>query len=205
MKPTDLRLGNLLVNGRGEIGYVDRLDIDGDIFTIHDNRFIGYIEPVIQGPDIEHLQPITLNDWWASRLKTHAVMTLGEWIKEHNDSFKMEVVFARLRFVHEYQNLYFALTGEELTVNTAPDKKKIEKNFVVLPAGQIIPREDHNIIFYQEAIEDIFINAKPEWKEKFGLYLNIESDERFDKDVPVGSLMAENGPCSYEYKIDYTE
>lgn len=27
------------------------------------------------------------------------------------------------------------------------------------------------------------------------------SDSRFDKDVPVGSLMAERGPCSYEFKI----
>lgn len=81
------------------------------------------------------------------------------------------------------------------------------KNHVVLPANHPIPRVDEdgrefNVIFDNDAIKGIMDKFEGSTeKEEFGLYLNDPSDTRFDKDVPVGSLMAERGPCSYEFKI----
>lgn len=81
------------------------------------------------------------------------------------------------------------------------------KKHIVLPANQPIPRmnkdgDQFNIIFDEHAIKGImdkFVNTYE--AVDFGLFLNVETDERFDKDIPVGSLMAERGPCSYEFKI----
>lgn len=81
------------------------------------------------------------------------------------------------------------------------------KKHIVLPANQPIPRIDKdgnqfNIMFDEQAIKSImdkFTNTAE--ATDFGLFLNVDTDERFDKGIPVGSLMAERGPCSYEFKI----
>lgn len=81
------------------------------------------------------------------------------------------------------------------------------KKYIVLPANQLIPRVDaddnqFNIVFDNKSIKDIMDKfANTSEAVDFGLYLNVESDPRFDKDIPIGSLMAERGPCSYEFKI----
>jgi hypothetical protein len=120
MKPNELRIGNLVnyidgglfkVIGIHEFG----LDVEDDIETT-------YME-------FENFEPIPLTEEWL--LKFGFEIKKGEWsAATHkintefiiNNAHKMWMFtpiwcldYASIQYVHQLQNLYFALTNEELT------------------------------------------------------------------------------------------
>ena len=129
----ELRIGNYINGSIGDdselvlcsvTGYDPR---DEFIFVSNDNN-IHYAEFV-------DFQPIPLTEEWLLgfgfvkiRSENHALkgsdglyysVTFDEKIRFNiydNDSFSFKDFVKEIRYLHQLQNLYFALTGEELTI-----------------------------------------------------------------------------------------
>lgn len=103
MKTNDLRIGNLVLN-----------DDDGGVcklFNIHE----GYINH----------KPIPLTEEWLLKFGFKSIQDGWYEYSNSNITFSWNIYDRQLRFlgepfniqyVHQLQNLYFALTGEELEV-----------------------------------------------------------------------------------------
>lgn len=120
MKAKDLRIGNLVYNKVGDIKVV---------------RFIACLDE-IHNCSIEEIQPIPITEDWLKRigfkksnafwidLTTHYLELIGPVhnyyypvyaeIGELSSEPEQRVSLNRIQYVHQLQNLYFALTGEEL-------------------------------------------------------------------------------------------
>ena len=134
IKANDLRIGNLVLDRGNKILTIDRFwgnKIECDIKGMPDKSESGiqvYLHQFTE--DIDYLIPIPLTEEWLLKLglnkiaiwtfSLHLVGNLeliyysGEkgWsigLKNYSD-------FSNLKYVHQIQNLYFALTGKELTV-----------------------------------------------------------------------------------------
>lgn len=127
----ELRYGNYLTS-KYETTIVRGNGIDEDVEVIETVQFLGY-DPMTQeiitdsGRDHETLEPIEITEEWLLRLGFE---------KNENGQFKLlkhsevPILFNedlngwtcdginfsinRTKYVHQLQNLYFALTGEEL-------------------------------------------------------------------------------------------
>lgn len=111
--PNQLRLGNYLLNkyhGEGRLVKV----------TLIDKHHIGCI---IEGVKVdlcykfECYDPIPLTGKLISNLNTYSSLKIGS-----NDEgffyYSSSGQFTKLNYLHQLQNLYFAVTGEELPVTT---------------------------------------------------------------------------------------
>lgn len=95
----ELRIGNLVLDSTGNIHKIERLD---------------------EKWDFSDRKPIPLTEEWLLRFgfgqmrnkfyKKHVTLTKSE-------GFYVAFVQDELKSVHQLQNLYFALTGEELEIN----------------------------------------------------------------------------------------
>jgi hypothetical protein len=115
MKPAELRIGNLVEYNRNVVECVD---------VMCDGINTKYIE----GINIGFIQPIPLTEEWLLRFgfdrhikfSNHNGWLLNGWfINSKNYDFMVlgsSVVLAKIKHIHQLQNLYFALTGEELTL-----------------------------------------------------------------------------------------
>lgn len=119
MKASELRIDNLL----------NCLDEDGNVIATA--KVVGYLDrsimlEVIIGESIEHYDDIvgvSLTEEWL--LKVGFKHIYDDWyynsIMSINISKKIinidNFCVSNIEFVHQLQNLYFALTGEELTFN----------------------------------------------------------------------------------------
>ena len=124
MKANELRIGN----------WIEGIKIENPIRIINDSIAYNYYNErfEIDGIDIKYYKPIPLTKEWLKRFgfekinnsltsrlysnKVFEIMTDGVtfhfWIYDNCDGgFKLDI-----KHVHELQNLYFALTGEELTL-----------------------------------------------------------------------------------------
>jgi len=109
MKASELRLGNCV------------FDAFGDIFQID---FIG-----ICNVDKLKLQPIPLTEEWLLKFGFEKIENnwkvldlyfgIISWERLAGTMFCLEkesIFLPHIKYVHQLQNLYFALTGEELTI-----------------------------------------------------------------------------------------
>lgn len=113
MKPNELRIGNW-VNTMHGYGRINEIGMCGGGFTIEH----GY-------HDEDWLEPIPLTPEILERaMGSERYIKAGEIIKGFKDGYLfgfsdneygMEE-FTELKYLHQLQNLYFALTGEELEV-----------------------------------------------------------------------------------------
>jgi hypothetical protein len=114
MKTAELRIGNWIIEPNNE---------DKNPFQI----FSIYDEPKnekLNGLPINYFQPIPLTEEWLN--KFDFITTYGTWkfrgieyySIESNGSlyFDDQYTATDIKYVHQLQNLYFALTGEELTI-----------------------------------------------------------------------------------------
>ncbi|WP_281225377.1 hypothetical protein [Flavobacterium aquiphilum] len=100
MKVTDLRIGNLFIDKYSKkIIPVLELLRNGNI--IFDIEYFG----------IWQAEPIPLTENWIEKLKFDHNHWATKWIL-----YDMPTPTG-IKYVHQLQNLYFALTGEELTIN----------------------------------------------------------------------------------------
>lgn len=126
IKPSELRVGNLVqtktlyMNG-GKIIRVEQVSLldDGIDGVQNDN------DECIYGVDFHDLEGIPLTEKWEIRLKPKEDSTI--YIKKCGNYYDVLIQspsaqdefynpIKRINFVHEWQNLYFAWEGEELTV-----------------------------------------------------------------------------------------
>ena len=118
----DLRLGNLILkNGKiYEITSLFFVDLhDGTIRENYNNSYV--IEPIKLTEEWLNKLGLNVNKWFCENSycvvedKTDGT-SYGWCMKVQNASHTKEIEFGYFKYVHELQNLYFALTGSELTV-----------------------------------------------------------------------------------------
>lgn len=100
MKPNELRIGNIITSKSSNIAWQVTVD---DIILINDNP--------------EHYLPIPLTEEFKIQFgndKLVLVDKLGFVI--FKNGYAYQFVFEDYTYIHSIQNIYFALTGEELTL-----------------------------------------------------------------------------------------
>ena len=122
LKASDLRLGNLILkNGKiYEITTLFFVDLhDGTVRENYNNSYV--IEPIKLTEEWLNKLGLNVNKWFCENSycvvedKTNDT-SYGWCMKVQNASHTKEIEFGYFKYVHELQNLYFALTGSELTV-----------------------------------------------------------------------------------------
>lgn len=127
LKASDLRIGNKLLFLGDVVTFKNITEFREDgIF------WIKTFEPKIESKNF-HFKPIPLTEEWLNKLglnvnkwfceNSYCVVedktddtSYGWCMKVQNASHTKEIEFGYFKYVHELQNLYFALTGRELTV-----------------------------------------------------------------------------------------
>ena len=123
MKANELRIGNLIY------GVSDRIEKITYITERYVKTNLIKIEAESQILGIEHLQPIPLTEEWLLKLGFRTEENYSFELDNISINTKRELmwIFTKCKnnvvvgldlteYVHELQNIYFALTGSELTV-----------------------------------------------------------------------------------------
>ena len=118
----ELRLGNLILkNGKiYEITTLFFVDLhDGTIRENYNNSYV--IEPIKLTKEWLNKLGLNVNKWFCEN--SYCVVedktddtSYGWCMKVQNASHTKEIEFGYFKYVHELQNLYYALIGSELTV-----------------------------------------------------------------------------------------
>lgn len=118
MKANELRIGNYLM---GKQGHVTVTEIrENNSVKIHDNTSSFYVGTC--------LLPIPLTKEWLLKLgiiydEFHDLFQIGGYDIDCGDNYchfyfnEYGDWYKEIKYVHQLQNLYFALTQEELTTN----------------------------------------------------------------------------------------
>jgi hypothetical protein len=126
MKTNELKIGNYIIYNNDEIGVLSGVQdflINNGKVAINQRIDIFY--------NIETIKPIELNKEWFNKLgmtyyslPTKSNRSVGYYTLKYGNRFKINssdgnysfINFRKeVKYVHELQNLYFAITGEELT------------------------------------------------------------------------------------------
>tara|TARA_A100000171_G_C2016181_1_gene88841 strand:+ start:214 stop:558 length:345 start_codon:yes stop_codon:yes gene_type:complete len=110
MKASELRVGNYFLTKNKSIKQVKE---------IHENTIVWYSEHMKHHINFIDIEPIQLTEQWlldfgvkklergyAFGFKTPELVVKNLWMEFNLD----------IKYVHQLQNLFFALTGEELTI-----------------------------------------------------------------------------------------
>lgn len=126
IKPNELRIGNLVYN--------DYLKKNKYVTGIFDNNIWlsdNIDEDSDQRASIEACQPIPLTEEWLLKFgfeEKQGYSTSKYWKDDKflyklngyflviNETYEGEALSDNIQYVHQLQNLYFALTGEELEI-----------------------------------------------------------------------------------------
>ena len=112
MKANELRIGNWIkepIESGGKIGQVKRIETDKDGYSHY----------------LDHCSPIPLTEEWLLKFGfiKHITTDVHPTFAKGNINVNDNIVYVsgygfinHIKHVHQLQNLYFALTGEELTV-----------------------------------------------------------------------------------------
>lgn len=122
METSELRIGNMVADGHKDNQHctVDAIDLYGGVYT-EDKTYDDFqrtIEP-IGIPLTERW--LLISEFTRQKNDTFSKGLLTIRLKEKDDPFKGNIWIhttwlpaLKVEFVHQLQNLYFALTGEEL-------------------------------------------------------------------------------------------
>lgn len=118
MKAADLRIGNY-VHINQNTTQVDVIDYNQVIATEWGLIELKYVKPIPLTEEclINFGFELINNDFFRSRnseLCLYWTVNKNKMIPEYNN--KRLVIWYDFQYVHQLQNLYFALTGEELTI-----------------------------------------------------------------------------------------
>jgi hypothetical protein len=116
MKRTELRIGNL-VERNGKIHEVSSIHADDTIrlFVKNGNYSFGCFT-------LKEINPMPLTEEWLLKFGfeiTDNFQTKDRFQTHKQDGiiwFEYGYIVVELNYVHQLQNLYFSLTGEELTI-----------------------------------------------------------------------------------------
>jgi hypothetical protein len=123
MEVKDLRIGNYIQYKKGHLSKVDCIDIMDEFGTV---TVSGLDSKYIDGSySLEHFEPIPLTEEWLIKFgyddlsdrnenviayAKDSVHTKGFWFRP------IDGYTRKLEYVHQLQNLYHALTGNELEI-----------------------------------------------------------------------------------------
>jgi hypothetical protein len=124
MKANELRIGNLIFNDFGEVEPIYGVDEKGILTKVEENGWSMCFKP----------KPIPLTEEWLLKFGFEHIKnnwynifavnnTFNVYLFSDNEGFRVEIVsqsITVLKYVHQLQNLYFALTGEELIIKQKP-------------------------------------------------------------------------------------
>jgi DNA modification methylase len=132
MKATELRIGNFVYNKAGEVDKVTAIvttyKTDTEALLI-DNHFIGMLnEDFLVSVEYGFTNPIPItedwlikfgfedrNDYWKKKkvkmVWSSRIIKTGERLGIRHEKYD------HIKYVHQLQNVYYAVTGEELTVS----------------------------------------------------------------------------------------
>ena len=109
MTANELRIGNKFYLPSGEVGTI----------SYHEIRLM------VVALDKPNYKPIPLTEEWLLKFgfekQSRRFYVLNNWVVEYREGTKLfnfvaeEPIDIIVKYVHQLQNLYFALTGEELT------------------------------------------------------------------------------------------
>ena len=121
MKANELRIGNYL-NTSEAIGITTVFHIDTDVDGWRVNYLSGkFYKPIPLTPEILDKCGFDLTQWFCEGSykirEDRSDMLYGWTFVVRNANHDREIEFGYFKYVHELQNLYFALTGEELNIN----------------------------------------------------------------------------------------
>ena len=132
MEATQLRIGNKLQKSNGEIFTVSRLDESCDVLVKEHRGLLtlGYNLTGISLTEEILLKCgfIKTEEYYAANEENIDVYTKGSfdvafidneyklWIEIDEDSY-YNFAWTKIKYVHQLQNLYFTLTGQELEIN----------------------------------------------------------------------------------------
>ena len=130
MQASELRIGNFVLDRSGKVLKIDRFygckiecDVKGMPDKDEDTGIPIYYHPFTE--EIKYCQPIPVTEQRLLRLGFEyfidtEMYAIGTFFieKEHNNKFVVmyDCLSKSVEYVHDLQNLYFALTGEELTI-----------------------------------------------------------------------------------------
>jgi hypothetical protein len=119
MKSTELRIGNLVYDTKG---YVNTIDLEAITYIFKES--------------LNQVKPIPLTEEWLLKFgfKNRPDGICDHWhlginpithdwmieLKNLGAGFFYINGYFNIKYVHQLQNLYFALTGEELAINELP-------------------------------------------------------------------------------------
>lgn len=117
MKANELRIGNLIIDEHGTLSNIVEIT-DYDRIAVGNNRVVT---------DLSNCEPIPLTEEWAEKFGVQYTDTItykGYIIRFDNIviTIKNDMVYlmgqqiSNVKYVHQFQNLYFILTGKELTI-----------------------------------------------------------------------------------------
>ena len=117
MKPNELRIGNFIYDS-----FKGRLVKLCSISSNSDNLGLDY-EGLIYNENIFHIIPVPLTEEWLLKFRFNEGYTGYYYIGDFLISVEGQIYFgetetwiAEIHFVNQLQNLYFALTGDELQI-----------------------------------------------------------------------------------------
>jgi len=122
MEARELRIGNLMELPNGEISKVTGFTENGKVWFVREPK---HEECALK---INQVKPIPLTEEWLFEFgfiddfsKDFRVRLIGHRLGDFFITEKMKLLTSdinsvKIKYVHQLQNLYFALTGEELTI-----------------------------------------------------------------------------------------
>lgn len=107
MKANELRIGNWFIQ------YDEPEEFDGDFYHLSDIKFIPLTEEwILKFGFVKTIDAYFYNDYCIEDIHNGVTWVISEFDHLTNEF----TAFGRcINYVHQLQNLYFALTGEELT------------------------------------------------------------------------------------------
>ena len=119
MKAEELKAGNLVQTNYE--GVLEVININSDSFDYIDTRKPTY--KAIGRNTLEYVDPIPLTEEWFLKFGFEKTMfghykLRSFYIDLHSNTYRLnrEWVNINFQYIHSFQNLYFALTNQELTI-----------------------------------------------------------------------------------------
>jgi hypothetical protein len=133
MKANELRIGNLVKDSGGKILKIDWFERDKVcqrmtlMIEVNHPLMTNEVRPLTER--FEFIEPIPLTEEWLVKFgfkftkngsdiwyKEYCFIEFDKLIKCYIEEGRGIICLEHIKYVHQLQNLYFALTGEELTI-----------------------------------------------------------------------------------------